>query len=239
MLLLAAGGVVLYRWRTFRPTEVDSAPDIDASRFTTAIAAVVAATALGVTSVGDRILDPAFARIGLGQNISDLAGSVWLVAACAFFAGQSAVVIQERATDRTFDVRRTALITCAVVAGLLVVLSRASESRIVPAESDSVFTDAAGRSYSLVFWSVIVVTALLVTVAASYSIMDRGPNGQLIAMCVAGASSVAIAAFVLVKFVSDHAGMADWLTRYGQYWTVPGLIGITVAGLLQTSRARR
>ncbi|WP_043647991.1 hypothetical protein [Nocardia thailandica] len=232
-LLLASAAVVVYRWRTFRPTGVNLAPDIDAARFTTAIATVIAATALGITDAGDEVIDPALARIGLGENISDLAQTVWLVLACAFFAGQSAVVIQERITDKNYDVRRLALIVCAVVAVLLIILSRLSESRTTPAASDFVFDDVAGRSYSLVFWCVIVVTALLVTTAASYSIIDLGPQSQLVAMCTAGASSALVAAYVLGRFAADHGGMADWLTRYGQYWTIPGLVGITVAGLLQ------
>lgn len=233
ILLALSTAVVVARWR-LRAEIVD---DLDFPRFTAAIAAVIAATTLGITEIGDQYLDPVLANMWLGENVSDLIKSLYLVTACAFFAGQSLTTLTERlATERTFDARRCALITSAVVAVLLITLSRLSGARTTPVDDDFQFDDPAGLAYSLIFWGVILVTALLVTAAAAAGIIDHGIIGQLAAMAMAGSVSAIVAATVLVRLIVDHSQMTDWLTTWGQWWTVPGLIGITLAGLLGMPR---
>ncbi len=233
ILLALSTAVVVARWRL----RAEITDDLDFPRFTAAIAAVIAATTLGVTEIGDQYLDPVLANMWLGENVSDLLKSLYLVTACSLFAGQSLTTLAERlVTERTFDARRCALITCAVIAVLLVVLSRLSGARTTPVDDDFQFDDPAGVAYSLTFWAVILVTALLVTAAAAAAIIDHGIIGQLAAMAMAGGVSAIVASAVLVRLLADHGEMAAWLTTWGQWWTVPGLIGIAVAGLLGIPR---
>ncbi|MFD4440421.1 hypothetical protein ACFWPK_11665 [Nocardia sp. NPDC058519] len=227
-LLTASSLVVLARLRY----HAEMSDVIDFPRFTAAIAAVIGATLIGITEVGDHMLDPLLANI-LGENMSDLLKSLYLIAACALFAGQSLnTLIETFASTGTFDSRRAALIVGGVIAVALIVLSRISEARAIPAVDASEIGDIAGQIYMAIFWSVIVVTALLVTAAAIAGIHGHGLHGQLAAMVAAGMSSAIVAAYILSRLIVDHAEMTAWLTAYGQWWTVPGLIGITVAGLL-------
>lgn len=228
-LLLASTAVVLVRLRW----HAEMSDDLDYRQFTAAIAAVVAATTLGVNAFGDEIFDPAVAQIGIGENASDLLKSIFLVVACTFFAGQSVTTLNEALPgDRTFDSRRSALIICGAIAVVLAILSRASDASNVPVHDAAQLSDPSSIAYLIIFWSVILVTALLVTAAAAVSVRDNGLHGQLAAMGMAGLASAVVAAFVASRLILDHEQMSAWLTAYGQWWTVPGLIGITIAGLL-------
>ncbi|MBW0275043.1 hypothetical protein ATM97_27970 [Nocardia sp. MH4] len=211
---------------------------LDFPRFTVAIASVVAATALGLNAIGDEVVDPFLASMRLGENLSDLLGYLYLVAACSFFAGQSLTILTKRLPgDRASDLRPASLIGCGVVALALIALSRLSSARTVPAIQTEQFTDPAAVLYTATFWSVIIVTATLVLAAAVVGSRDHGLHGQLAAMGVAGGISAVIATFVLSRLIFDHGRTSAWLSCYGQWWTVPGLIGITVAGLLGIPRS--
>lgn len=211
--------------------------DLDFPRFTAAIATVAMATMLGLTEFGDQALDPFFSGIGLGENISDLLKAIYLVAACSFFAGQSLNTLVEAVPgDRTFDSRRFALIGCGTIAIALAVLSRVSSARTVAVNEAAQLDDPATVAYLALFWSTILTTALLVTAAAAVGVRDHGIHGQLAAMGMAGMASVVVATFVLAQLLIDRQQMTAWLTTYGQWWTVPGLVGITIAGLLGIPR---
>lgn len=225
--------VVLIRLRY----HADMSDVIDFPRFTAAIAAVVGGTTIGITEVGDQMLDPLLAN-ALGENISDLLKSLYLVAACALFAGQSlSTIIETIPGNRTFDSRRVTLLVCGAIAVALIVLSRISAARTTPAVDHSQIGDAPGLAYMAIFWSTVAVTALLVTAASAASITAHGLHGQLAAMIAASMSSAIVAAYILSRLVVDHNEMAAWLTAHGQWWTVPGLIGITIAGALGIPRS--
>ncbi|MEV4155463.1 hypothetical protein AB0J48_20775 [Nocardia salmonicida] len=224
--------VVLIRLRY----HADMREVIDFPRFTAAIAAVIGATTIGITEVGDHMLDPLLANV-LGENISDLLKSLYLLAACALFAGQSLTTLTEALPCRyTIDWRQAALIASAGIAVALIALSRISAARTIPADDHSQIDDVAGLAYMATFWSTIIVTALLVTAASAASITAHGLHGQLAAMIAAAMSSAVVAAFILSRLIVDHDEMSAWLTIHGQWWTVPGLIGITVAGALGIPR---
>ncbi|MFC4124873.1 hypothetical protein [Nocardia rhizosphaerae] len=234
ILLAASSAVVLARMRFHSELKSD---DLDFPRFTAAIASVTAATILGLAEFGDDLLDPAAARIGLGENISDLLKGLYLLSACSFFAGQSAnALIESLPGDRTFDSRRCSLIASAVVAVAMVGLHRTSDARTTAIDDNGALADPSGVAYLAVFWTAILVTALLVTAAAAVGVRDHGIHGQLAGMAMAGAVGVVIAAYVLSLLVIDRSQLATWLGTWGQWWTVPGLIGITAAGLLGIPR---
>lgn len=236
VLLFISTGVVLARWRFHSEMRSDG---LDFPRFSSAIASVVGATALGLNEVGDELVDPLVAP-ALGQNFSDLLGSLYLIAACGMFAGQSLTNLSKRLPgDRAVDARPASLIGCGVIALTLIALSRISPASTVPVINLATFTDTAGVLRTGIFWSTIIVTAVLVFAAASLGLRDHGIHGQLAAMCVAGGASAIVAAYVLSRLLLDHDQMSAWLDCYGQWWTVPGLIGITIAGILGMPRCVR
>lgn len=231
-LLVLSTSVVLIRLR-YHSVMRDV---IDFPRFTAAIAAVVGATALGITEIGDHMLDPLLANV-LGENISDLLKALYLLAACALFAGQSlTTLIEALPVRRTFDSRLASLVICGAIAVALIVLSRISAARTIPADEHSQIDDIAGLTYAAIFWSTIIATALLVTAASAASITAHGLRGQLAAMIAAAVSSAVVAAYILSRLFVDHAQTAAWLAVHGQWWTVPGLIGISIAGALGIPR---
>lgn len=230
ILLAASSAVVLARLRFHSSMASD---DLDFPRFTAAIATVIMATIFGLNEFGDNLLDPVAASIGLGENISDLLKGLYLLSACSFFAGQALnAIVESLPGDRTFDSRRCSLIVSAVIAIAMVALHRTSDARTSAIADNGMLIDPSGLAYLAVFWTVILVTALLVTAAAAVGVRDHGIHGQLAGMGSAGMASAIVALFVLSRLAVDRDLLAAWLDTWGQWWTAPGLIGITAAGLL-------
>lgn len=227
VLIGAAVVVVVRLWMRRNPERHTPA---DYPGFTAGLAAVGAAVALGDPWFGDQLID-GVARKWLGENISDLARSLYTVAACALLGAFAIHGLADYLSENVkWDVRGIWIGACGAVELVLIAASRFGDARTVPVPDELALSDAWSGIYCGVLFLTMAATCVVLAAWAVIGARERGVRGMVASVAVAGALGAVTATASLVLLIFHRAWLIENYPAVSTAWAVPIASALIVAG---------
>lgn len=236
VLIGAAVVVVVRLWMRRNPAHH---PVADYPGFTAGLAAVGAAVALGDPWFGDQLID-GVARKWLGENMSDLARSLYTVAACALLGAFAVHGLADYLSENIkWDVRNIWIGACGAVSLALIAASRFGDARTVPVPDELALSDGWSGIYCATLFLTMAATCVVLTAWASISARERGLRGMLASVAVAGVLGAVTATVSLLLLIFHRAWLIENYPIVSTAWAVPIASALIVAGVFGMADRRR